>query len=54
MFSDGLIDLIEKGAITNGRKKVQTGKIVSSFCIGTKRLYDFLDDNPFVGKSELK
>jgi acyl-CoA hydrolase len=46
MFSDGLIDLIEK-EIVNGRfKRVHPGKIVSSFVMGTRRLYDFIDDNP--------
>ncbi|XP_071146934.1 succinyl-CoA:acetate/propanoyl-CoA:succinate CoA transferase-like [Mytilus edulis] len=48
MFSDGVIDLVEKGAITNANKTIQTGKIVSAFALGTKRLYDFLDDNSFV------
>lgn len=51
MFSDGVIDLVEKGAITNAEKTIQTGKIVSAFALGTKRLYDFLDDNSFVGES---
>jgi hypothetical protein len=54
MFSDGVIDLVEKGAITNAFKTIQTGKIVSSFALGTKRLYDFLDDNSFVGKYKLE
>ena len=53
MFSDGVVDLVEKGAITNAFKTIQTGKIVSSFALGTKRLYDFLDDNSFVGKYKL-
>ncbi|XP_064649750.1 4-hydroxybutyrate coenzyme A transferase-like [Lineus longissimus] len=48
MFSDGVVDLVEQGAITNAHKKLQTGKIVGGFAFGTKRLYDFLDDNPFV------
>lgn len=48
MFSDGVIDLVECGAL-NGRKKVrQWGKIVSGFCLGSRRLYDFIDDNPVV------
>ena len=51
MFSDGVIDLVEAGAITNARKVIQTGKIVGGFAFGTKRLYDFLDNNPFVGES---
>ena len=54
MFSDGVIDLVEKGAITNAFKTIQTGKIVSSFALGTKRLYDFSDDNSFVGKYKLE
>lgn len=48
MFSDGVIDLHKKGAI-NGRFKVKhPGKIVSSFVIGTQKIYDFIDDNPEV------
>jgi acyl-CoA hydrolase len=48
MFSDGVIDLVERGVITNADKRVHPGKIVSSFVMGTRRLYDFLDDNPLV------
>ncbi|KAL5013389.1 hypothetical protein ScPMuIL_007659 [Solemya velum] len=48
MFSNGVVDLVEKGAITNAKKTIQTGKIVSSFALGTRRLYDFMDDNSFV------
>jgi len=48
MFSDGVIDLVERGVITNANKRVHPGKIVSSFVMGTRRLYDFLDDNPLV------
>ena len=48
MFSDGLLDLVESGVV-NGRKKAKhPGKIVSGFVMGTKRLYDFVDDNPQV------
>ena len=50
MFSDGVIDLVNAGCITNSLKKIQPGKIVGSFCLGTRRLYDFLDNNPFVGQ----
>ena len=50
MFSDGVIDLVEQGAITNAKKTIQTGKIVGGFCVGTQRLYDFLNDNPLVGQ----
>ncbi len=48
MFSDGLIDLVERGVVTNERKRVHPGKIVATFVIGSRRLYDFLDDNPMV------
>jgi 4-hydroxybutyrate CoA-transferase len=48
MFSDGLIDLVDKGIVT-GRKKVKhPGKIVAGFVMGTQRLYDFVHDNPQV------
>jgi 4-hydroxybutyrate CoA-transferase len=48
MFSDGLIELVEKGIVT-GRKKVKhPGKIVAGFVMGTQRLYDFVHDNPQV------
>lgn len=46
MFSDGLIDLIESGAVTNRRKALHPGKVVAAFCMGTRRLYDHVDDNP--------
>lgn len=48
MFSDGLLDLIEKGVITNRKKRVHPGKTVSSFVLGTRKLYDFIDDNPSI------
>lgn len=48
MFSDGIIDLVERGVITNERKKVHPGAIVASFAVGSRRLYDFMDDNPMV------
>lgn len=46
MFSDGLIDLIETGVVTNRYKKIHPNKTVSAFALGTRRLYDFVDDNP--------
>ena len=46
MFSDGVMELLQKGVITNAYKKKHPGKVVSGFVIGTRRLYDFLDDNP--------
>lgn len=46
MFSDGVLELFKKGVITNRYKKRHRQKIVSTFAIGTKALYDFIDDNP--------
>lgn len=48
MFSDGLIKLIEEGVITNERKTLHQGKIISSFVLGSKVLFDFLDNDPFM------
>lgn len=47
-WSDSTLDLIEAGAVDNSQKKIAPGKTVSSFLIGTRRLYDFVDDNPSV------
>ena len=46
MFSDGLIELIESGVVNGSKKRIHPGKVVSSFVMGTRRLYDFIDDNP--------
>jgi acyl-CoA hydrolase len=48
LFSDGLIDLIEGGVVTNLRKAVHRGRTVTSFVNGTSRLYRFVHDNPFI------
>jgi acyl-CoA hydrolase len=48
MFSDGVIPLVEKGVITNQHKKKYRGKIVTGFLLGSRKLYDFVDDNPSV------
>jgi acyl-CoA hydrolase len=48
MFSDGLVSLIERGVVTGEDKKVQPGKVVTGFVNGSRRLYDFIDDNPAV------
>ena len=48
MFSDGIIDLVESGIITNRKKTLHNGKIIATFCMGTQRLYDFVDDNPLI------
>lgn len=46
MISDGIVDLVKSGAVTGNRKTLDKGKVVASFCLGTRKLYDFIDDNP--------
>ena len=48
MFSDGILSLVEKGVINGHLKKNHPGKIVSGFVMGSRALYDFVDDNPEV------
>jgi 4-hydroxybutyrate CoA-transferase len=48
MFSDGVVQLYEQGVVTNRRKSVHPDKMVATFLMGTRRLYDFVDDNPIV------
>ncbi len=48
LFSDGVIDLVAAGVITNARKTLHQGKITAGFVIGTRRLYDFIHDNPII------
>ncbi len=48
MFSDGIIPLVEKGVITGRYKKIHPGTIVSSFAVGSRKLYDFIDNNLLV------
>ncbi|MGE0593406.1 MAG: acetyl-CoA hydrolase/transferase family protein [Vicinamibacterales bacterium] len=48
MFSDGLVDLIATGAVTNRRKAIHRGRIVTSFVAGSPVVYDFVHDNPLV------
>lgn len=48
MFSDGILPLVEKGVITNQHKKKYRGKILTAFLLGSRKLYDFVDDNPAV------
>jgi len=47
MFSDWIIDLVECGAITCTKKNVNHGKVIASFCMGSQRLYDYIDNNAF-------
>jgi 4-hydroxybutyrate CoA-transferase len=48
LFSDGVIDLVEAGILTNSRKTLHPGKIVAGFVIGSTRLYNWVDDNPLI------
>ena len=48
LFSDGVIDLVEAGVLTNAEKTLHQGKILAGFVIGTKRLYDWVNDNPLI------
>jgi len=48
LFSDGVIDLVNAGVLTNARKTLHPGKIVAGFILGTQRLYDWVDDNPMI------
>lgn len=48
MFSDGVVPLVNSGVITNRYKENHRGKIVTSFVVGTKKVYDFVHDNPLV------
>ena len=48
MFTDSIVDLVEAGAVTGARKERNRGKIVTAFVMGTRRLYDFINDNPMV------
>jgi len=48
MFSDGVIELIDQGVINNREKKLNNGRSVTAFLTGTRKLYDFVDDNPSV------
>ncbi|MDX9870941.1 MAG: acetyl-CoA hydrolase/transferase C-terminal domain-containing protein [Clostridia bacterium] len=48
MFSDGVVELVEAGVITNRKKTLHKGKMIVTFLMGTKRLYDFVDNNPTV------
>jgi acyl-CoA hydrolase len=48
LLSDGVIDLVERGVVTGTRKQLAPGKVVTTFALGTQRLYDFLHENPAV------
>lgn len=48
MFAGGVVDLVKKGCVTNNKKRIHKGRIVGSFLIGPQKLYDFVDNNPFI------
>ena len=48
MFSDGIIDLVEQGIINGEEKSLHPGKIIAGFVLGTRRVYDFIDNNPII------
>lgn len=48
LFSDGIIELVEAGVLTNAKKSLHPGKIIAGFLLGTKRLYEWVDDNPLI------
>lgn len=51
MFADGVVDLVANGCVTNAKKTIHKGRIVGSFLIGSQKLYDFVDNNPFIGEA---
>jgi acyl-CoA hydrolase len=53
MISDGVVDLYEKGVITGLKKKTDLGKIVAGFAFGSRRLYDFINENPIVNMMDV-
>jgi acetyl-CoA hydrolase len=48
LFSDGVIDLVNAGVLTNARKTLHPGKIIAGFMLGTRKLYEWSDDNPLI------
>ncbi|MBL8750033.1 MAG: acetyl-CoA hydrolase/transferase family protein [Planctomycetes bacterium] len=53
MFADGVLRLVETGVVNGRRKAVHPGKLVAGFVIGSRRVYDFLDDNPQVAMLDI-
>ena len=54
MFADGVLDLIEKGVVNGACKKIDSGKVVASFLLGSQKVYDFIDHNPVVQMRDIK
>lgn len=53
MFADGILPLVEKGVVNGRKKKIDVGKMVASFLMGSQELYDFIDDNPMVAMMDV-
>ena len=53
MFADGVLGLVEKGVITGRNKVTDKGKLVSTFLMGSQKVYDFIDDNPMVAMMDV-
>ncbi len=54
MFADGILPLVESGVVNGKRKQIDQGKMVASFLMGSKKLYDFIDDNPMVAMMDVR
>ena len=54
MFADGILPLVDKGVVNGKNKKIDKGKMVATFLMGSKKLYDFIDDNPGVLMQDVK
>jgi acyl-CoA hydrolase len=54
MFADGILPLVDKGVVNGKNKAIDIGRMVATFLMGTKRLYDFVDDNPGVAMQDVK
>ncbi len=54
MFADGILPLVEKGVVNGKNKKVDKGRLVATFLMGSKKLYDFVDNNPGVAMQDVK
>ena len=53
MFADGVLPLVEKGVINGAEKGIDRGKLVSTFLMGSQKVYDFIDDNPMVSMMDV-
>ena len=54
MFADGILPLVDKGVVNGRNKKIDKGKMVATFLMGSKKLYDFIDNNPGVAMQDVK